>query len=204
VESQPSPPVLAFFKTMADASRLRLVGLLAERERSVEELATLLGLRAPTVSHHLARLKALGLVRMRAEGTTHVYALDGEALRRLRESVLTPEAIASLVDAVDAAAWERKVLRDFFDGERLKEIPASRKKRGVILRWLAGRFEPGVRYPEAAVNEVIKRHHPDTATLRRELIAERLMQREAGVYWRPAAGAPETPAAPPAEAVSWR
>jgi hypothetical protein len=34
------------------------------------------------------------------------------------------------------------------------------------------------------VNEIIKRSHPDTATLRRELIGNHLMQREAGSYWR--------------------
>ena len=38
-------------------------------------------------------------------------------------------------------AWERKVLHDFFDGERLKEIPSSRKKRLVILKWLAAPHE---------------------------------------------------------------
>ncbi|MDB5097460.1 MAG: ArsR family transcriptional regulator, partial [Cyanobacteria bacterium RYN_339] len=69
--------------------------------------------------------------------------------------------------------------------ERLKEIPASRKKREVVLRWLADRFEIGPRYAEREVNEVIKRHHPDFATLRRELIGANLMQREAGEYWRP-------------------
>jgi hypothetical protein len=34
------------------------------------------------------------------------------------------------------------------------------------------------------VNAIIKRYHPDTATLRRELIGNKLMQRENGVYWR--------------------
>ena len=53
--------VLRFFKALADASRLRLVGLLAGAEHSVDELATLLDLRAPTVSHPLARLRAAGL-----------------------------------------------------------------------------------------------------------------------------------------------
>jgi hypothetical protein len=45
-------------------------------------------------------------------------------------------------------------------------------------------FEEGVRYSEAQVNETIKRYHPDSATLRRELIGNRLMQRENGIYWR--------------------
>lgn len=178
--------VLSFFKALADGSRLRIVGILAEGERSVDELAAALGLKAPTVSHHLNKLKASGLVQMRQEGTTHLYRLDVEALRTLSREVLTPEQMVSLVDDVEGEAWERKVLKDFFESERLKEIPASRKKRLVVLRWLAGRFQPGVRYTEREVNDLLRRHHPDTATLRRELIADahQLLRRERGVYWR--------------------
>ncbi len=186
--------ILRFFKALADESRLKMVGILAARECTVEELAALLELSAPTVSHHLAKLKGLGLVRMRPEGTAHVYRLDGEALRAMSKDLLEPGGMASLVDDIEADAWERKVLRDFFVGERLKEIPASRKKRAVILRWLTTRFEPGVRYPERELNEIIKRHHPDAATLRRELVGAKLMQRDRGVYWRVAAdgtGEPE-------------
>ena len=178
---------LRFFKVLADESRLKILGILASRECSVEELAALLSLRAPTVSHHLGRLKDLGLVTMRADGNTHLYTVELEALRTLSKTVLSPDAVAALGEnAMSGAgdAWERKVLRDFFDGERLKEIPASRKKRAVVLRWLADRFEVGARYPESAVNATIARHHPDFATLRRELIGAQLMQRENGVYWR--------------------
>jgi DNA-binding transcriptional ArsR family regulator len=178
-------PVLRFFKSLADASRLRMLGILANGERSVEELAALLDLRPPTVSHHLAILRDLGLVSMRADGNLHVYRLDEEALRALSRDVLSPERVASFADSVEAEAWERKVLRDFFDGERLKEIPASRKKRAVILRRLAHEFQPGARYRETEVNEVLKRHHADPATLRRELVGAGLLQRARSVYWRP-------------------
>jgi biotin operon repressor len=177
--------LVAFFKVLADETRLRMLGLLADGERSVEELATLLGLRAPTVSHHLTRLKDIGLVGMRVDGNTHYYRLRPEALRDLRRLLPTPERMATLALPVAADAWERKVLRDFLVGERLKEIPAARKKRSVILRWLAERFEPGRRYTEAEVNEVLRRHHEDVASLRRELIGERLLGREGGIYWRP-------------------
>ena len=176
--------LLQFFKVLADENRLKLLGLLANREQSVEELAALLQLRAPTVSHHLAKLKELDLVGMRPEGNAHIYWLNSEALRNTSKGLLSSEKMASLVDDVEGDAWERKVLRDFFEGTRLKEIPASRKKRSVILRWLATQFEHGILYKEAQVNEIIERHHPDTAWLRRELIAEKLMQRGNGMYWR--------------------
>ena len=175
--------LVRLLKALADETRLRLLGLLAARERSVEELTALLDLKAPTVSHHLAMLKELHLVEMRAEGNTHLYALNSETLRSLNRDLFTPERMASFVADTAEDAWERKVLRDFVVGERLKEIPASRKKRSVILRWLVGRFEER-RYTEAEVNAVLKQHHEDVAYLRRELVGEQLMRREGGVYWR--------------------
>lgn len=178
--------LLQFFKTLADENRLKMLGILANGERSVEELAALLQLRAPTVSHHLARLKEIGLVKMRVDGNTHYYWLDADTLRKTNKHLLTPERMVTLVDDVQDDAWERKVIRDFFDGARLKEIPASRKKRTVILKWFAELFEYGVLYKEAQVNEIIQRHHEDSAFLRRELISakEGFMQRENGLYWR--------------------
>jgi DNA-binding transcriptional ArsR family regulator len=176
--------LLQFFKALGDENRLKLLGILANREQSVEELAAQLQLKTPTVSHHLAKLKELDLVSMRSEGNTHIYSLNAESLRRTSIGMLSSEKMASLVDNVAGEAWERKVLKDFFEGTRLKEIPASRKKRSVILKWLANQFEPGVLYKESEVNEIIERHHSDTAWLRRELIGEKLLTRENGVYGR--------------------
>ena len=184
VSNETLESMVRHFKALADESRLKLLGLLAGGERSVEELAALLRLKGPTVSHHLSKLREVGLVRMRAEGNTHLYGLDLGALQQLGKQLFAGDAIVSLADDVNGQIWERKVLGDFFDGERLKEIPASRKKREVVLRWLVERFESGQRYPEARVNELIGRHHPDFATLRRELIGHKLMAREHGVYWR--------------------
>lgn len=176
--------LLQFFKVLADETRLKLLGLLAHREHSVEELAAQLQLKTPTVSHHLAKLKELGLVGMRPEGNTHMYWLDAEALRSSSKGLLSSGKMASLVDDEAGDAWERKVLKDFFEGTRLKEIPASRKKRSVVLKWFATQFEYGVRYSEKQVNEIIQCHHEDASSIRRELIGEKLMQRESGVYWR--------------------
>ena len=176
--------LLNFCKALADSSRLRIVGLLASRERSVQELAALLGLKEPTVSHHLSVLKTLDLVRLRADGTTHWYRLDDEVLRKIGRLVFSRESLAALARPVEKASWEDNVLRTFVDGERLIEIPVPQKKRRVILRWLLDYFDPDETYSEAGVNAIIKRHHPDCATLRREFIGARMMAREGGVYRR--------------------
>lgn len=182
--------LLAFFKAMANESRLRIIGLLAERERSVQELAELLGLKEPTVSHHLAALKNLGLVSARAEGVTHWHALKLEALTSLNRALLDQKGVAALSREVSDQPWEEKVLASFVSADgALATVPASRRKRWIVLKWLVSAFEEGRRYPEAEVNELIQRRHWDCATLRRELIGYGMMAREGGVYWRlPEAG----------------
>ena len=177
--------LLAFFKAMANESRLRIVGLLAERERSVQELAELLGLKEPTVSHHLASLKALGLVSARAEGVTRWHALRLETLTTLNRGLLDPKGAVAVGGETVGASWDDKVLASFVDASgALTAIPSSRRKRWIVLKWLADRFEEDRRYREAEVNAILQRHHWDSATLRRELIGYGLMAREAGVYWR--------------------
>lgn len=174
--------LVAFFKAMANESRLRIVGLLAARERSVQELSELLSLSEPTVSHHLSVLKKVGLVGVRAEGVVRWHRLDVKALSRMNRALLDQKNVAALAPRSDSHA---RVLSSFLDSEeRLKLIPASRRKRWVILKWLAGRFEEGRRYPEAKVNGLLERHHWDSATLRRELVGHKMMAREKGVYWR--------------------
>ncbi len=66
----------------------------------------------------------------------------------------------------------------------MKTIPAQRKKLEAVLRHVARAFEPGQRYPEKQVNELLSAFHEDTATLRRELVGYGLMKREHGEYWR--------------------
>ncbi len=175
--------LLLYLKALANETRLKMLGLLADQERSVGELAALLDLKEPTISHHLAIMAGPGLVSMRAEGNTHFYRLNTEALQRINKDLFTPERISFLAKT-EVEGAERKVLETFFEGEHLKKIPDSPKKRLVILKYLANQFEEGIKYPEQQVNEILKRYHPDCATLRRELIMNKFMQREHGVYWR--------------------
>jgi hypothetical protein len=178
--------LLRFFKCLANENRLKILGIVADRECSVEELSALLDLKEPTVSHHLARLKELDLVRMRVEGNTHFYRLNSEALEQLNRDLFIPHQMEAFAENVRSDAWERKVLNAFLDGDQLKAIPSSHKKRLVVLDWLVSKFEKGVKYSEKEVNQIIARHHPDHTTLRREFIMNRLMEREGGggFYWR--------------------
>jgi hypothetical protein len=84
----------------------------------------------------------------------------------------------------DGERFEERVLATFVEDGRLNRLPARRKKRLVVLRWLADQSRPAERYPEATINDVLSRHGEDVATLRRYLVDEELMQRRSGIYWR--------------------
>jgi len=72
-----------FLKALAHESRLLILCILAESENSVSELEEILGLRQPTVSQQLARLRAEGLVSTRRHGKTVYYNLASEEARTI-------------------------------------------------------------------------------------------------------------------------
>ena len=182
-----SEELVSFFKALADSNRLKIVGLLAEKPYSVEELAALLGLKPPTVSHHLARLVEAGLVTSRTESYYNIYELDRTALDGKTRSLFSQQELSNVAAEVDADAYDKKVIKDYSrrDGS-LKTLPSQRKKLEAILRYVVQVFEIGKRYSEKQVNGILARYHEDTATLRRELVGYGLMKREGGggEYWR--------------------
>lgn len=176
--------LLQFFKILGNETRLQIVGILANGERSVGELAEQLQLTEPTISHHLSMMKELGLVNLRGEGTVRIYWLETKFLEHMSKEVFTQNGLADLLNKEAEETWEQKVLQTFVQENVIKEIPARRQKRLVVLKWLVNQFEKEVQYTEAEMNERLKRCNPDHAALRRYLIENGLMQREHGFYWR--------------------
>jgi hypothetical protein len=90
---------------------------------------------------------------------------------------------ASPADVVTALAHDAR-LRVFVRGGRVDALPARQSRRRMLLAEVAQAFEPGVRYPESAVNQVLAAIYPDYAALRRYLVDEEFMDRDGGEYWR--------------------
>ena len=180
-----APELLQFFKALADETRLKLVGLLAHRPHSGEQLAAILEVKPATVSHHLAKLSAAGLVRAETSGHQKLYDLRLDAIQAMAERLLAKETLPAAAADLDLEVFDRKVMRDFLkrDGS-LKEIPARQKKLQAVLRQIVKEFELERQYPEKQVNEILARFHEDTASLRRALIGYKLMRRAEGKYWR--------------------
>jgi hypothetical protein len=167
-------------RALADPERLAVAGALARTSATAAELAEHLELPARRVRRHLARLSAAGVVRVEADRRT--YRLLPETLRAAARQVGPPREPGVALGAVDEE--EEAVLRHYFRGGRLREIPAKQSKRLIVLTRLALEFDVGVRYSERQVNETLKRFHEDHAALRRYLVDEGFMSREKGQYWR--------------------
>jgi len=173
-----------FFQALSDKNRLRIIGLLAERPRTGEELSDALGVGAPTISHHLRRLTEAGLVSAVPDQYYRVYSLREEVLRETLARLTDRSTLSRVGGPAPYYGFEAKVLRDFLKDGRLTAIPRQRKKREVILRHLVRQFEEGRGYSETEVNDILGRHHEDMATLRREMVSYGLLAREGGEYWR--------------------
>lgn len=189
-------PFLDMLKALSDDSRLTLLRLLNEHERTVGDLAEAVRLTEPTVSHHLAKLREAGLVTLRMARNQRFYRVNADGLakfKRLAANIeqMPPQPEPVTVDNgwIEALGWDeadQKVLRDYTLNGQLTQIPLKQKKLVVILRWLATLFEPGRLYSEPEVNAILTTaYEHGYASLRREMIGFGYLRRErgGGKYW---------------------
>jgi predicted transcriptional regulator len=179
--------LVRFFKVLAEPNRLKIVGLLAQKPHSVEQIAAFLGVGESTASHHLSRLADAGLVSARAEGYYNIYSLHTSTLTAMAKSLLRQEELPKLAGGADLDAFDRKVLATFTNEDgSIKAFPVQEKKFLVLVRHALKAFEFGVKYTEKKVNQILMDFNPDTARLRRALVDKGFMKREGGggKYWR--------------------
>ena len=184
-QPDPTPTLLSFFKALADENRLKMAGLLARQSQTAEQIAAALEISPSTTSHHLAILTRAGLISAQPIGHYYHFTLNTERLREMAEQILPPNQLPVPTPSTPAD-FEQKVLRNFTDASgRIHTIPAQEKKLLVVLRHCLKAFEPGVRYSEKEVNQILLRFNPDTAFLRRNFIIFKMMEREGGggAYW---------------------
>lgn len=175
---------IAIMKALADESRLAMLNSLLERPQYVEELAKRHALAPSTVSFHLKKLEQAGLVQSRKEQYYVIIAANEQLLQTtLREIICSAPANKDLQDQ-RMEEYRRKVLTTFFKGGVLEKLPAQHKKRLIILEQFTLLFQPGHRYSEAEVTVLLRPLYDDYCTIRRLLVDERLIQRDATGYWR--------------------
>src|ERR1700754_2256373 len=127
---------------LGDAARWRIVELLAERPRSVGELAELTGLRQPQTTKHLQTLARAGLVSVSPLGQRRVYAVESAPLAALERR------LRALVETIEAHGDERDVIARYRAAIEAESAIADRE------RWADGRtfsFERVLAAPRAVV-----------------------------------------------------
>ncbi len=170
------------FKALADPTRLRLVGLMVDKERCGQELAHELGLAPATVSHHLKVLRQAGLLQETRARPYTFFQLDLGTLQGSLRRLANRSEVRRLAEQDALPASHRKVLRAFFDGPRLVSIPSQRKKKEIVFEEILRRLPRRREYPERELSRFIEAIHPDFCTIRREFIMGQYMEREDGVY----------------------
>lgn len=171
-----------FHKTLGDPNRIRILTLLAAGPLHGQAIAGKLGLKAPTITHHMAKLRDTGIVYQRKDKNTIYYYIDEKKFRSYSEA-LPSMLYQSDHPKEDDTLKTQAVINNFITADgTLKQIPSQRKKKIIILKHLISGLERGKKYPEKEINEYIKKFHPDYATIRREFIINHLMYRENNIY----------------------
>ena len=164
-------------KLLADDTRLKILNILLGEDSYVEKIACDLGLTPATVCYHLKKLESAGIVNCSRSQFYIIYSINREIFDRPMYEFIRVE---SAVDPEEK--YKKTVISNFFKCGKLINLPKQQKKREIVLREIATAFEKGRDYSEREVNIIIADFHDDFCTIRRDMIAEKLLSREAGVY----------------------
>ena len=174
---------IKLFKCLSDKSRLQILKSLTIEDMDVERLAGRLDLTPATISFHLKKLADAGAVRSYKKQYYTMYSLCKDVFMARILDIISEESDEAAIQAERDAAYRERVVEAFFEYGKLKSIPAQRKKERIILEEIAKAFEPGRIYTEREVNIIIADFHDDFCTIRRDMIGEKIMDRENGKYW---------------------
>ena len=163
---------------LAHPDRRRVLAALILGGSTADDIKRATGLGTRAVMTSLTRLVDSELVLHDEEGR---YWLVEEAFR---QAVIDARSTPPREDHDGVSADAARVLRAFVRDGRLLSIPAHHGKRLVVLDLIAQDFDPGERYSERKVNAMLRKWNDDTAALRRYLVDDGFLDREAGEYWR--------------------
>ena len=113
-----------------------------------------------------------------------MYSLKKEIFETRILDILREKSDEDAVQAQRDADYRKRVIDTFFEYGKLKAIPAQRKKERIILDEIVKAFAFDRVYSEREVNIILADYYDDFCTLRRDMISEKLLDRDAGGYWR--------------------
>lgn len=175
---------IALFKCLSDKSRLQILKSLAMEDMYVERLAERLGISASTVSFHLKKLTDAGAVTSYKSQYYTMYSLKKDIFETSILDILQARSDEAELQAQRDQKYRQQVIDTFFEYGKLKAIPAQRKKERIVLEVIVQAFEYDRKYTEREVNIIIADFHDDFCAIRRDMISEKLLARDSGLYWR--------------------
>ena len=171
----------ALVRVLAEPVRMKVFAAAVLGADNTTQAAQFAGVPLRDAAAAVHRLAEAGLVEIAGEhlvARTEVFAelaRQSAAPRPAEDHGYTDPKVAGLVGT-------------FVRDGHLVGLPAQRNRRVLVLEHVAQSFEPGVDYPESAVNAVLAELAQggaiDHVTLRRYLIDEQLLRREDGIYRR--------------------
>lgn len=176
--------IVEFHKALGDLTRVRIIALLQQGHLSGQEIAGKLGLKPPTITHHMTKLREVGLIKERRDKNTIYFSLNTKILEMSAKAIFTVGTGGDSNMEMSVTEKEQSaIINNFFTKNgKLKTYPAQRKKKLCVLAHMVKGLEFGKVYPEKEINEYLKQFHEDYATLRRELIMCQYMYRENNQY----------------------
>lgn len=174
---------IEIMKSLADSSRLRVLNVLLEKSQYVEELASRLNLAVSTVSFHLKKLEAAGLVFKRKEQYYVVYHVNDEIFNLTLRELTSFTNMEEYIQHERINHYKEKVIKAFTNEGKIVKLPVQQKKRMIILKEIFNCIIPNKKYAETELNEIIKEKYDDYCTVRRELIDCGMLLRENQIYW---------------------
>ncbi len=170
---------------LAEPERLRVVAALVLGARTPSQLIEATGLEQRTVGRALQRLEKGGLVSSGRDG----FVVHEQVFKETARSAApkpTTEDHGYADERIESA------VRTFVRDGTVLGLPAQRWRRRVVLEHVVQSLQPGMRYSEQEVDAVLRAWcaggGTDHVTLRRQLVDEGLLSREAGSTGDPAAG----------------
>ena len=133
---------IIILKALADPSRLKILNALFKKEQYVEEMAQRMGLAVSTVSHHLKKLEAAGLVDKRKEQYYVTYHVREDVFDASLKSVVCFHNSEALAQANRIWEYRKKFLPRIFMGTSWNGFRLSTKSG-----WWCWRNWPSVLSP---------------------------------------------------------
>jgi biotin operon repressor len=170
------------FKALGDSSRLLIIDILREKPCYVEELAERLNLAESTVSFHLKKLEAGGLVKRVKEQYYVTFHLNKKIFSLTLGDITSFKNHEKVEQDERIQKYAKKVIRAFYRNGKIEKLPSQYKKRLLVLEQLLNDFSPVKTYAETEIDSIVSDKYDDYCTIRRLFIDEKMMTREKGIY----------------------